>query len=190
MVESLMEPEGLAKLAELAAAIPADQTIVEIGTHQAANLVNMARAAKQGSGAHVYGVDPYGAGDIYRDRPHMLERYTPADHQIAQDHIRANHVVRQTTILVGTSVAVADVYAGPQVGLLVIDGEHRYRSVLADFHAWWPHLAPNAVVAFDDYGGRVGAEVANVVDQLWGDLAIDWIEMVGSRMAITRARNA
>ena len=190
MVESLMEPEGLARLAELAGAIPADQTIVEIGTHQAANLVNMARAAKQGGGAHVYGVDPYGAGDIYRGRPHMLERYTPADHQIAQDHIRANHVVRQTTILVGTSVDVAGVYAGPQVGLLVIDGEHRYRSVLADFHAWWPHLAPNAVVAFDDYGGSVGAEVVNAVDQLCADLAIDWTEKVGSRMAITRARNA
>ncbi|MCG7607109.1 class I SAM-dependent methyltransferase [Mycobacterium sp. CnD-18-1] len=185
MVEALMESAAMERLAQLAAEVPADQVVVEVGTYQAANLVNMALAAKRGHGAMVHGVDPYGSGDIYRNRPHMLERYTDRDFEIARDHIKANHVVRQTKIHIGTSVSVAETWDGPKVGLLVIDGEHRYQPVLDDFYAWAPHLAENAVVVFDDYGGKVGKEVVTAVAELVKAGRISEPELVGTRMAIT-----
>lgn len=184
-VEALMEPAAMRRLAELAAAVPADLAIVEVGTYQAANLVSMALAAKAGQGAKVHGVDPYGTGDVYRGRRHMLARYTHADLDIARDHIKANRCSRQARIHVGTSTAVAAEWTGPQVDLLVIDGEHRYRSVMADWAAWSPHLAEDAIVAFDDYGGRVGEQVIRAVTDLEERGALTVVEHVGTRMAIT-----
>ncbi len=36
------------------------------------------------------------------------------------------------------------------VGLLWIDGDHRYKSVREDIQCWLPHLRPDATVVFDD----------------------------------------
>ena len=36
------------------------------------------------------------------------------------------------------------------VGLLWIDGDHRYAGVRGDFECWSPELAQGAMVAFDD----------------------------------------
>lgn len=187
-VESLMEQSAMDYLAGIAAHIPADQAIVEIGTHQAANLTNMARAAKDGLGAICYGIDSYGHGDIYHGRPHMLHRYTSADHKIAVDNIRAQHLVRRAKIIVNTSVQAATLWDGPPVGLLVIDGEHREHAVHADFTAWRSHLAPDAVVAFDDYEpSRIGAGVIKAVDRLVADGQLHEGEIVGTRLYVTRA---
>uniref|UniRef100_A0A9E7ZLD0 Class I SAM-dependent methyltransferase n=1 Tax=Bosea sp. NBC_00436 TaxID=2969620 RepID=A0A9E7ZLD0_9HYPH len=52
--------------------------------------------------------------------------------------------------LVGlTSAEVAPAWKLP-VGLLFIDGDHRYEAVRSDFDLWKPHLSRNAVVVFDD----------------------------------------
>jgi hypothetical protein len=36
------------------------------------------------------------------------------------------------------------------VGLLWIDGDHRYEAVRRDFEGWRPHLLPGAAVVLDD----------------------------------------
>lgn len=175
-------------LAGLASHIPKDQAIIEIGTHQAANLCNMARAAKNGLGATCYGVDPYGQGDIYRGRPHMLHRYTNADHKIAVDNIRHQHLVRQAKLIASTSIQAATQWDGPKIGLLVIDGEHREHAVLQDFTSWQPHLAPGAIIAFDDYEpGRVGAGVIKAVDQLVENGQLHNGRIIGNRLYVTHA---
>jgi hypothetical protein len=46
---------------------------------------------------------------------------------------------------------------------LFIDGDHRYEAVRADFAAWQPHLAPGAIVAFDDSDF---ADVARAIAEL------------------------
>lgn len=185
-VEALMEPEAMDALAAIAAEVPADQAVLEVGVYHAANLVNMAQAAKAGRGAKTWGVDSYGQGDVYRGRPHMLQRYTSRDQQIATQHIKDNRLVRQCKIIVASSPDAAAHWTSPAIGLLVIDAEHRYGRVLSDLHAWTPHLAPDATIAFDDYGGSVGAEVKRAVDELaaTGQLTIDHI--AGTRLAITR----
>lgn len=174
-------------LAGLASHVPADQAIVEIGTHHAANLCSMARAAKDGLGATCYGIDSYGSGDIYRGRPHMLHRYTSADHKIALDNIRAQHLVRRIKLIIATSTEAAATWDGPEIGLLVIDGEHREHAVLNDFHAWQPYLAPGAIVAFDDYEPRIGAGVIKAVDQLVEAGQLHAGEIIGTRLYVTRA---
>jgi hypothetical protein len=36
------------------------------------------------------------------------------------------------------------------VSLLWVDGEHSYQGVKRDFESWSPHLAADALIAFDD----------------------------------------
>lgn len=184
--DALIETEAMTALAELAAQVPVDHAVVEIGTYQGANLASMARAARDGHGANCYGIDPYGTGNIYRGRPHMRERYTTADYRTALRHLHATGVSHKTTILITTSTKAALQWSGPPIGLLVIDGEHRYGPVLADYRAWTPHLTPGATIAFDDYGGSVGTQVKQAVDHLidTGELTLDRI--VGSRLALCR----
>lgn len=181
-----MEQSAMDYLAGLASHIPADQAIAEIGTHHAANLCSMARAAKDGLGATCYGVDSYGSGDIYRGRPHMLHRYTNTDHRIAVDNIRRQQLTHHAKILVSTSVTAASSWTGPPIGLLVIDGEHREHAVLQDFHSWRPHLTPGAIIAFDDYEpSRVGAGVIKAVDQLVESSQLHNGRLIGTRLYIT-----
>lgn len=66
-----------------------------------------------------------------------------------------------------TSVSVAGAWASGDVGLLHIDGNHRYKAVLADIDAWTPHLAPSAVLVFDDYHREVTG-VADAVHERFG----------------------
>ncbi len=185
-MEALIEPDAMQRLADIASEVTMDQAIVEVGVHHAVNLCSMAQAAKDGGNATVYGVDAYGTGHVYVGRPHMLTRYTNADHQQAIANIKAQHLVRQTRVIVATSTDAAATYDGPPVALLVIDAEHRYASVMSDYRAWTPHLAPNALIAFDDYGGHYGAEVKQAVDQLITDGEIESVELAGSRLLITR----
>ena len=180
-----MEPEAMHHLARIASQVPLGQVIVEIGTHHAANLCNMAQAAKNGLGAKVYGIDAYGTGDIYRGRPHMLTRYTTADHATAIANIKAHHLARQAKIIVNTSTEAAQQWDGPKIGLLVIDGEHRYKSVLADYYAWQPHLADAATIAFDDYGGTVGKQVIAAVATLTAAGELEPVQVIGTRLAVT-----
>lgn len=183
-VEALTEPQAMDALADLAAQVPADQVILEVGVYHAVNLVNMALGARKGNRAKVFGCDPYGSGDIYRGRPHMLQRYTDADLTVARQYIKTNRCSRAAKILVGTSTDTATTWDRGPIGLLVIDAEHTYRSVKADLAAWAPHLAPDALIAFDDYGGRVGADIKRFVDEQLADGTLTLHSLAGSRMAI------
>lgn len=182
-----MEQSAMDYLKGLASHVPADHCIVEVGTYQAANLCSMAHGAKTGLGATCYGIDPYGTGDIYRGRPHMLHRYTNTDHKIAAESIRQQHLTHHAKIIVSTSVTASASWTGPPIGLLVIDGEHREHAVLNDFHAWQPYLAPGAIVAFDDYEPRIGAGVIKAVDQLVEAGQLHAGEIIGTRLYVTRA---
>lgn len=50
------------RLAGIAADVPADQAIVEIGVFMARTTTFLAAGAQSGNGAHVYGVDPWTLG--------------------------------------------------------------------------------------------------------------------------------
>src|SRR5690606_33726486 len=55
-------------------------------------------------------------------------------------------------------------YSG-QIAVLHIDGNHAYESVQADMAAWFPHLAPQAWVLFDDYVWRFGDGPQRAADE-------------------------
>jgi predicted O-methyltransferase YrrM len=166
-------------LRDLAAQVPADQAIVEIGSYKGKSTAYLAAGAKAGNGAPVFAVDAWDLpGNV--DGKH---RFTdPTVRQVFEDQLRALRLWSRVTPIQAFSVDAADVWDGPMVGLLFIDADHAETSVRSDFEAWLPHLAPSHVVAFDDIDTPRNPGVRAAVDALTGYQ----VDVVAAHLAVCR----
>jgi hypothetical protein len=178
VIEKLTEPEGLDKLSELAAQVPLDECIVELGVHQGGSLVRLAQAHP-----HVYGCDPWGLPNAYPAKPRMRILYNENNQAVAQQALDDAGV--KATLIRGFSTTEGQNWKGPKVGLLYVDAMHTERAVLADVKAWLPHLT--GWVCFDDYNRRYPGVMA-AVDRLCLDI-LEFVELVGTRLAVTQVRS-
>lgn len=158
----LISHETGMRLATLAAEVPADQTVVEIGSFRGKSGCYLGIGSKYGFHAPVFCVDPWNLeGNVYG-------KHGFTDPQVYKDFLEQRmrmDLIQVVSPIRGFSIDVARDWNKGPVGLLYIDGDHNYDSVHDDFHAWHDHLAPDAVVAFDDYATR-NKGVTKFVDQL------------------------
>lgn len=180
MPETLTEVAALSWLRQAAQSVSSTQACVEIGVYRGGSLACLAEGAAAGRGAQVYGVDAWGLAAAYPSRPHMHQRY------VSEDMAVAAQTAPGATLIRSLSVDAARAWDGPPIGLLYIDGEHTRKAVLADFAAWRVHLAVGAEVAFDDHYDRFPG-VKQAVAELVAEGSLEWVELVGSRLAVTRA---
>lgn len=179
--EVLTEQVACDWLERAALGIPRSLAIVEVGVYRGGSLKYLAAGALDGNEAPVFGIDPWGSPGAYPDRPHMLNRYVPEDAKIAAE------AAPTATLIRGFSITEAERWSHGPIGLLYIDAVHRERDVLEDFLAWEPHLAPDAVVAFDDHDERFDG-VRRAVARLVSEGRIAPITLIGNRLAVTTAR--
>lgn len=154
----LWRREG-ARLARLASQVPDGQCIVEIGSNRGKSACFLARGSKAGNGVKVHCVDLWtlGGQQEYQHLGFDAEETLATFHrQIGQAKVKSMIVEHQ-----GDSVAVAGDWSGPPIGLLFVDGDHRYEAVKADVEAWMPHLAQDAWVCFHDYTETFGREITH-----------------------------
>ena len=152
---SLAEARALRRLAR---EVGAGRSIVEVGSYRGRSTVALALGARRGSGAIVYAVDPHAPFVGARGG-----RFGPQDRAAFYANVvRAG--VGESIALVGLpSSMAARGWTRADVGLLFLDGDHRYEAVRADFEAWAPHLSEGAIVAFDDCDF---ADVARLIGEL------------------------
>jgi predicted O-methyltransferase YrrM len=144
-IEGWLGREEIELLLERAAAVTALQGMVEIGNYRGRSTVALALGARRGSGAPLYSIDPH--------HPFVGPRggrFGPEDQAALYANLTRAGVGAQVHVVALESRAVAASWSGPALGLLFIDGDHRYDAVRADFTAWRPHLSPGAAVLFDD----------------------------------------
>lgn len=182
---SLANLEGLITLEigdvlrHLAAQVPADQAIVEIGSFKGMSTAHLATGSKEGHGAPVFAVDPWDLpGNVYGKHGYSA----PIVRETFEAQLRAARLWSRVTPIQGFSVEVARDWDGPPVGLLFIDGDHAERTVRADVQAWTPHLAESHVLAFDDIDTKRNPGVRAVVDTLDGYE----IEVTAGHLAVCR----
>lgn len=181
-LEGLVSREVGERLAELASSVPADQAIVEIGSYRGKSTAYLASGAAVGYDAKVYAFDPWDlpgnvGGRFGFDQAETLAAF---DRQI---HIAGVQVSAEKAF----SIDAARRWAGPKIGLLYIDGSHTEKDVRADWQAWRRHLAPDAILAFDDYGTIRNPGVAVVVHELIQFYRGTW-EFEPKPLAIGRAK--
>jgi predicted O-methyltransferase YrrM len=156
-VEGWLAHDEILLLMERAARVPRGEALVEIGNYRGRSTVALALGARRGAGAAVHSIDPHvefegprGGRFGRHDQAHLYANLTRAG------------VGADVHVVALDSLSVARGWSGPPVGLLFVDGDHRYEAVRADLDAWRPHLASGACVLFDD---RDFDDVARLLDE-------------------------
>lgn len=114
--------------------------IVEIGSMDGTSSMLFGLIAKE-VGAEVYCIEPYPKGHWHQnikelglqDTVHLVTGFSP---WAGRDHIASKK----------------------SIDFLFIDGDHRTRWVLVDYHYWSPYVRDGGLIAFHDYNGMKGVK--------------------------------
>jgi predicted O-methyltransferase YrrM len=147
-------------LFEFAGAVRAGYDVVEVGSYLGRSTAFLALGV--GPGCTVHSVDPHTG-----DRSQVEQGLQGIDtSQQFERNMAAMGVKDKVEAHVMISVEAAKCYRGRPVGLLFVDGWHTEQAVYEDGHAWFAHMASDALVAFDDIADP---EVARGVHRLVED---------------------
>lgn len=189
-LEGLTSDEGCRALYALA--LEATSAIVELGVYTGKSICYLGAGSRDGHGVPVWGVDLW---DTHKDRVRH-KRSMPA--QETEVRLKARKQVHDMglwknpiTLIRDFSAGYPKRYEGPKVDLLFVDADHTRDAVLADFAAWWEHLADEAVIVFDDYSQRVEGKypegrVRDAVKKLKKDKWLVEVEEVAGRFAVAK----
>ena len=118
--------------------------IVEVGAYRGRSTVALGRGSLDGNRVPVFTIEPHQTFTGV-----LGGRFGPADsgafHR-AMLETGCYHVVRLISL---ASEQIVSGWRLP-IGLLWIDGDHRYEGVRRDFESWRPHLMQGATIIFDD----------------------------------------
>jgi len=142
-IEGRTSTEEIQHLFNLAQCVQ-DGCIVEIGSWRGRSTAALALGSKKAYQAPVYAIEPheefrgikggqFGAADRVKFFENMLR-------------VGVLDMVRLVNL---SSRYVSHSWPMP-VGLLWIDGDHRYQAVRSDVLCWLPHLRPDATIVFHD----------------------------------------
>lgn len=181
-LEGLVSEQVGLRLAELAADVPTDLAIVELGAYKGRSTCYLAAGAQAGEGAHVWSIDAWDLPGNVSGRHGYARRDVRSiyDTQLAKVGVE-----RQVTPLRARATQAARSWEDP-VGLLFIDASHLYEDVKADFEAWAPHVTAGGLVVFDDYHTKRNPGVTQFVDELREDPQWSAWEFAPMPLAITR----
>ena len=184
-VDIAMSAEGqisraeVRRLIELARNVPAGEVIVEIGTFRGRSTIALALGAIMGNANRVYAIDPH-----VEFQGVFGGQFGPSDQAELYGNLvkaRVGHIVAVVSL---SSQAAAHAWTQKNVGLLWIDGDHRYAAVCADFNSWYRFVARDGLVAFHDRSAP-GVEqlVAELVSngrilQIGNLEALSWFRLV------------
>ena len=166
-----------------ARAVRAEHVIVELGSYRGMSTCYLAAGSRDGRGAKVYAVDTW-SEDVSDWRASVKDYLPSPEYADFERQLREHRLWSRVTPVQALSASAGLAYTGKPVGLLYIDADHHYASVMADFEAWSPHLAENAVVIFDDYDTRTNPGVTRAVHQLAEEGRITDLHKVAERLAV------
>lgn len=150
-IDKVMQVEGqctkaeLLSLLELASQVSATECIVEIGSYRGRSTLALAYGSRFSKKARVFAVDPH--VDYVGPKGGV---YGPADQAELYRNIHETQMGDLISVVSLPSLNAAAAWTDRNIGLLWIDGDHRYEGCRGDFDAWASHLIPDAVVAFHD----------------------------------------
>jgi len=129
--------------------------IVEIGSYRGRSTVALAAGSRAGKKAPVFAIEPH---------EHFIGlkggAFGPNDRRAFFRTLLHTKLFSIVRLLNTTSAVITPGWDKP-VGLLFIDGDHRYDSVCSDFALWRPYLMPDAIVIFNDANGPGPAQLIN-----------------------------
>jgi predicted O-methyltransferase YrrM len=175
-VEGMVSDAEVAKLMELASAVPAGSCIVEVGSYRGRSTSALAVGAGD---ARVYAIEPHESFEGV-----LGGSFGPADRRAFFENLLRVGVVEKVRLVNLSSEVVSKGWTRP-VGLLWIDGDHTPEGVRRDFEAWEPFLRPGGTVAFHDARDPDGGP-ARLIEELCAAGAYVRTAAVGELVALRR----
>ncbi len=120
--------------------------IVEIGSYRGRSTVALCAGSSVGAGKPVFAIEPHEEFVGIRGG-----KFGPNDRAAFFRNLLRTKLFPLARLVNLTSDVVARGWQHP-IGLMFIDGDHRYSAVRRDFFAWKPFLLKGATVVFDDIG--------------------------------------
>jgi predicted O-methyltransferase YrrM len=149
--DGMMTPQERLAIYRLACGCPAAGDFVELGAWKGLTTCYLAAACRARRSGRVFAVDTF-AGTREHDT-----RYAAIDHYggstLAAFRALANRtgLAELITPCVGLTTDVVKRHAGRRLAFLLIDADHSYAGVKADFEAWSPLVVPGGLIVFHDY---------------------------------------
>lgn len=157
-VYGFLDPQEAALLYRMAAGVPANGTIVELGSYQGKSTLELAQGAKVSS-SMVYTVDPH---DYYHARG---TDYGALDNNAFINNIAKHNAGDIVRVINLRSDQAAKAWEKP-IDLMFIDASHEYDDVKKDFELWSPFV--RGKIAMHDTSGLF-PDVSRFVDELLAD---------------------
>jgi hypothetical protein len=132
-------------LVDLTKEIPSDSLIVEIGTYRGRSTIALAFGSLIHDKNRVYAIDPH-----LPFKGLLGGIFGPGDLSALYKNIVFADLGEKISVVCLPSVKVARSWSNKNIGLLWIDGDHRYNSVRADFEAWENFIIDNGIIVFHD----------------------------------------
>lgn len=162
-VAGLIRNEDGLFLEKMAADVGAGQVIIEIGPFTGKSTCFMARGVRESYATkHIYSIDPWEFLDLPISGSGLEIAKTRAEaHELFQDNVKKCGFSDIVTEFHGFSYDAANKWTSPSdIGLIYVDGDHKYMGVKADVDSWSPKLAVGSVMVFDDYNRSNGVKMA------------------------------
>lgn len=187
-LDGLISREVGEALHNFAACVPADQSIVEIGSYLGKSTAYLATGAALDDGAHVYAVDAWSI-EVSAWRSAVLGRLPSPEYDMFLAQLDKAGVRDRVTPIRSLSTLAAELFPDVgdrdgSVGLLYIDGDHHKDAAMADLRAWRRYLASDALIIFDDYATTQNPGVKAAVEALEANKEIKNVEVVADRLAV------
>lgn len=141
--EGMIHPDECLLLMALASEVRSG-VIVEIGSFRGRSTLALAAGSHRGNAVPVYAIEPHADFDGV-----LGGRFGPRDRTAFEGNVARSPHAGLVHLVSATSRAAARGW-DREIGLLWIDGDHRYDAVRQDFDMWSPFLNERARIAFDD----------------------------------------
>ena len=122
----------------------ANGCIVEVGSYRGRSTVALAIGSEDGAQAPVFAIDPH---EVFTGT--LGGEFGPQDRAAFFRAMLDTECYRSVRLINLSSEQIAPGWTQP-IGVLWIDGDHRYEGVKRDFDAWVWRLTEDAIVLFDD----------------------------------------
>jgi len=177
--EGMVRPDECLLLMRMASEVR-QGAIVEIGSYRGRSTIALATGSARGARTPVYAVDPH---ETFTGV--LGGQFGPDDQCEFLHNIERAGIAQLVIPIVKTSVTAAADWS-EAIGLLWIDGDHRYDAVKKDFELWSPFVAADGRIAFDDStAAGLGPDI--LIGEILCEGAYHLVETVGKVTVLARA---
>jgi len=149
--DGMMTPQERLAIFRLACAARAAGDLVELGAWKGLTTCYLAAACRARGHGRVFAVDTFVGTREDNTRYAAIERHGGSTLPAFREFIARGGFDDVVTACVGLTTEVAAQQRARRFALLLIDADHSYAGVRADFAAWAPLVSPGGMIVFHDY---------------------------------------